>query len=82
LFPSSLLWGERTLRSLANLTRQDAAEYLALASRLSVHAHFRCWPLDAANDAVRSLRAGIAGCAVLVVHGDGAPCAPQDPGNA
>lgn len=67
-FPYALLWGERSLRSVANLTRQDAAEYLALASRLPVHAHFRCWPLDEANAAVQSVRHGIAGCAVLILH--------------
>jgi alcohol dehydrogenase, propanol-preferring len=67
-FPYALLWGERTLRSVANLTRRDAAEYLALAPRLRVHAHVRTWPLDRAGEAVRSVRDGLAGCAVLVMH--------------
>lgn len=67
-FPYATLWGERTLRSVANLTRQDAAEYLPLASGLPVRPRFRTWHLDDANAAVRSLREGITGCAVLSLH--------------
>jgi len=66
-FPYGLLWGERTIRSVANLTRQDGAEFLALAPRIPVRAEIQGYPLDRANDALDDLRAGrVRGAAVLV----------------
>lgn len=66
-FPYRLLWGERTVRSVANLTRQDAREFLALAGTAPVHAHVSTYPLVDANRALADLRAGgIEGAAVLV----------------
>jgi propanol-preferring alcohol dehydrogenase len=68
-FPYSLLWGERVLRSVANLTRRDGVEFLALAGRLPVRTHVTTFPLDAANEALRRLRDGaLAGAAVLLPH--------------
>jgi propanol-preferring alcohol dehydrogenase len=66
-FPYSILWQERTLRSVANLTRRDGEELLALAPRAGVETHVTTYPLDAANDALADLRAGrFTGAAVLV----------------
>jgi propanol-preferring alcohol dehydrogenase len=67
-FPYELLWEERQVRSVANLTRADAYEFLALAPRVPVRAEIETFPLEAANDALERLRAGrIRGAAVLVV---------------
>lgn len=67
-FPYSLLWGERTVRSVANLTRQDGIEFLALAGQLPPRTLVREYSLDQANLALADLRAGrIQGSAVLVV---------------
>jgi propanol-preferring alcohol dehydrogenase len=67
-FPYELLWEERVLRSVANLTRRDGEEFLALAPRVPVRAEVEPHPLAAANDALARLRAGeIRGSAVLVV---------------
>jgi alcohol dehydrogenase, propanol-preferring len=67
-FPYELLWGERVLRSVANLTRQDGEEFLALAPQVPIHTTVEAFPLSAANEAVEALRTGkIAGAAVLVV---------------
>lgn len=66
-FPYSLLWGERVLRSVANLTRADAEEFLALAPRAGVATHVETFPLAAANEALARLRAGrLTGAAVLI----------------
>jgi propanol-preferring alcohol dehydrogenase len=66
-FPYRLLWGERTVRSVANLTRRDGVEFLALAPRVPVRTGVRRYPLGAANDALADLRAGrVRGAAVLV----------------
>ena len=66
-FPYELLWGERRLVSVANLTRQDGREYLPLAAAAGVRPHVRSYPLAEANAAVDDLRAGaLAGAAVLV----------------
>src|SRR5690606_20743283 len=66
-FPYALIWGERVLRSVANLTRQDAAEFLELAPRVPVRSHVVPMPLPEANTALRRLRAGeLTGAAVLV----------------
>lgn len=66
-FPYELLWQERTLRSVANLTRADAREFLAIASRVPIETTVHTYPLDAANAALDDLRAGrFEGAAVLV----------------
>lgn len=66
-FDYSLLWGERTIRSVANLTRQDATEFLALARTIPVVAETTVFPLAEANGAIAQLRMGhISGAAVLV----------------
>jgi propanol-preferring alcohol dehydrogenase len=66
-FPYRLLWGERTVRSVANLTRRDAEEFLALAPRVPVRTEVETFPLKAANEALDRLRTGrIRGAAVLL----------------
>ena len=66
-FPYDLLWGERVLRSVANLTRRDAEEFLELAPRVPVRTQIETFPLERANDALAKLRAGdVRGTAVLV----------------
>jgi propanol-preferring alcohol dehydrogenase len=66
-FPYELLWGERTLRSVANLTRRDGVEFLALAPRVPVRTHVETFPLREANEALGKLRAGdVRGAIVLV----------------
>ena len=68
-FPYALLWGERVVRSVANLTRRDGEEFLALAPRIPVHTHVKTFPLHAANDALQQLRDGrLSGAAVLLPH--------------
>ena len=67
-FPYELLWGERTLRSVANLTRRDGIEFLELAPRVPVRTEVRSYPLEQANQALDDLRNGrFSGAAVLVV---------------
>ena len=66
-FPYRRLWMERMIRSVANLTRQDAREFLALAARLPIRTSVSPYPLPSANRALADLRAGrIEGAAVLV----------------
>ncbi|HEX7309679.1 MAG TPA: zinc-dependent alcohol dehydrogenase family protein [Gaiellaceae bacterium] len=66
-FPYELLWGERVLRSVANLTRRDGEEFLALAPRVPVRTHVETFPLDQANEALDKLRRGdVRGALVLV----------------
>ena len=66
-FPYRLLWGERVVRSVANLTRRDAEEFLATAGRLPLRTRVATHPLIAANEVLASLRAGaIVGAAALV----------------
>jgi propanol-preferring alcohol dehydrogenase len=68
-FPYEILWGERTVRSVANLTRKDGEEFLALAPKAGVRTHTRALPLDQANVALDDLREGrIEGAAVLVTR--------------
>jgi len=65
-FAYRILWEERTLRSVANLTRRDAEEFLALAPKVPVRTHTRDYPLAAANEALADLREGrLQGAAVL-----------------
>lgn len=67
-FPYSVLWGERHLRSVANLTRYDAREFLDLAPRVPVHSHVTTYPLRDANRALDDLRDGrYVGAAVLTI---------------
>jgi alcohol dehydrogenase, propanol-preferring len=66
-FPYADLWEERMLRSVANLTRADATEFLALAPQVPVATHVHSYPLEAANEALADLRAGrFTGAAVVV----------------
>ena len=70
-FPYADLWGERAILSVANLTRADGAEFLALAARAKVKTRTIAFPLARANEALDLLRAGeIEGAAVLVPEGD------------
>lgn len=67
-FPYVDLWGERTLRSVANLTRQDGEAFLALAPRVPLRTQVTTYPLDAAEQALVDLRAGaFEGAAVLQI---------------
>lgn len=66
-FPYRLLWGERIVRSVANLTRKDAIEFLAVAAAAKVRTRTTVYPLEHANDALSNLRNGrFQGAAVLV----------------
>ena len=66
-FPYDILWEERSVRSVANLTRRDGNELLALAPRAGVETHVTTYPLGEANEALADLRAGrFVGAGVLV----------------
>lgn len=66
-FPYALVWGERTIRSVANLTRADAAEFLDLAPKIPVKTTVQTFALTQANEALSALREGrLTGAAVLV----------------
>ena len=68
-FPYEILWGERSVRSVANLTRADGEEFLALAPEVPVRTEVTPFPLEEANEAIAALRGGeIRGAAVLVVE--------------
>ncbi len=68
-FPYELLWGERVLRSVANLTRADAQEFMRAIARYPVRTHVQTYPLAEANRALDDLREGrLSGAAVLVPH--------------
>jgi propanol-preferring alcohol dehydrogenase len=65
-FPYELLWGERVLRSVANLTRRDGEEFLALAPQVPVRVQVKSFALEEANEAIEHLRRGeVHGSAVL-----------------
>jgi len=65
-FPYALLWGERSVRSVANLTRADGEEFLAIAAHVPVRTSVETFPLAAANEALAKLRSGeLQGAAVL-----------------
>jgi alcohol dehydrogenase, propanol-preferring len=65
-FPYHLLWGERVVRSVANLTRGDGTEFLRVAGKIPVSTSVEAYPLERANDALRDLREGrVRGAAVL-----------------
>lgn len=66
-FPYHILWGERSIASVANLTRRDAIEFLDIASRAKVKTHITRYPLEQANEALAALRLGkVQGAAVLI----------------
>jgi alcohol dehydrogenase, propanol-preferring len=72
-FPYEILWGERTVRSVANLTRQDGLDFLALAPEVPVRTEVVPFPLEEANQALDALRGGhLRGAAVLVAAVAGA----------
>ena len=66
-FDYERLWHERTLRSVADLTRADGAEFLALAPRVPIVTHVTTYPLERANEALADLRSGrLTGAGVVV----------------
>ena len=70
-FSYDLLWGERMIRSVANLTRADGDEFLAIAPRIPVRTEIESFALEDANEALDRLRRGaLRGAAVLVTHMD------------
>jgi propanol-preferring alcohol dehydrogenase len=75
-FPYSILWGERSVRSIANLTRRDGEAFLDIAPKAGVRAEVETFPLASANEALQRLRAGrIRGAAVLIIDERGNdPC--------
>ncbi len=69
-FPYSILWMERVVRSVANLTRHDGEELLALAPKVPVHTHVHTYPLEDAGRALEDLRHGrFTGAGVLAIGG-------------
>ena len=67
-FPYEQLWGERTLGSVANLTRQDGEEFLTIAPEVPVRTEVELHPLENANEALDSIRGGsLRGAAVLKI---------------
>jgi propanol-preferring alcohol dehydrogenase len=69
-FPYRLLWGERVLRSVSNLTRADGEEFLKLAPEIPIHTDAVPYPLEQANEALSDLRGSrLTGAAVLAVDG-------------
>ena len=67
-FPYELLWGERTLCSVANLTRRDAQEFMKIAPEVPVRTTTQTFPLGQANEALDQLRSGkLQGAGVLVI---------------
>ena len=67
-FPYELLWGERTMGSVANLTRRDGDEFLALAPQVPIRTEVEVYPLEGANEALDSIRDGsLKGAAVLKI---------------
>lgn len=71
-FPYEVLWGERSLGSVANLTREDGEEFMALASQVQLHMEITVYPLEDANAALDDLRTGrFRGAAVLDIAGSG-----------
>jgi len=65
-FPYAILWGERQIISVANLTRKDGTDFLAVAAKADIKTHTTVFPLDQANEALARLREGkLVGAAVL-----------------
>jgi propanol-preferring alcohol dehydrogenase len=71
-FPYDILWGERIIRSVANLTRRDGEEFLALAPKIPVNTEISCYPLEDANKALSDLRDGRLQGAAVLLTGSGA----------
>jgi len=70
-FPYDILWREKKVVSVANLTRADGDEFLALAPRVPVQTEIERFPLTAANEALDRLRRGaLSGAAVLVMDAE------------
>lgn len=68
-FPYNILWKERSVHSVANVTRKDALDFLRLASEFQIKTSVREFPLEQANEALSLLRAGkLAGAAVLTIE--------------
>ncbi len=68
-FPYELLWGERTITSVANLTRKDGEEFLALAPKIPIKTEVHVYPLEAVNEALDDLRHGrFTGAAVIRIN--------------
>ena len=81
-FPYELLWGERTVRSVANLTRADGEEFMPLAPRVPVRTEVEPFPLERVNEALGKLRAGgVRGAAALVMPRAAGP-PPGGPGRS
>jgi len=72
-FPYAVLWGERTLASVANLTRRDGEEFLELAARVPVRTRVEVLPLERANEALDRLRRGALDGTAVLRPGAGAP---------
>ncbi len=71
-FPYEILWGERVVRSVANLTRRDGEEFLSLAPEVPVRTRVSPFPLAEVNEALNSLREGrLSGAAVIVIDETG-----------
>jgi propanol-preferring alcohol dehydrogenase len=67
-FPYRILWGERVVRSVANLTRKDGVEFLRVAGEIPITTHVESFPLAQANEAIQRLRQGkVRGAAVLMM---------------
>lgn len=67
-FPYKLLWEERSIKSVANLTRQDAEEFLQIAAKIPLEVKVNSYPLERANEALRDLKEGkVTGSVVLTV---------------
>jgi propanol-preferring alcohol dehydrogenase len=82
-FPYALLWGERVLRSVANLTRADGEEFMRLAAGLQIRTQTRAFALQDANAALAALRAGLLeGAAVLLPGAQAAGAGPDESSQA
>ncbi len=67
-FDYALLWRERSLRSVANMTRQDAQVFMDLCAEARIRTEFETYPLDAANDALLAIEEDrVRGAAVLAI---------------
>src|SRR3954454_15985650 len=69
-FPYELLWGERVLRSVANLTREDGERFMALAPRVPVRTEVEAFDLERANEALERLRSGRVRGAAAILPGE------------
>ena len=70
-FPYSLLWGERRVESVANLTREDGERFMRVAARVALRTKVHPYPLEKANAALEDLRAGRFGGAAVLIPGTG-----------